>query len=130
MPSEDLSHKRAAKEQFIDEKTLVSAFDTLKAGLSAQKRVRGKAKGTYEDVPDQSIRLKAAEALISFRLGRSNQSSTNYNLNLNGGSGHALPAEEVVQSMVAGGVDIVELLKLATEIDAKESTKQLEPIDI
>jgi len=106
MPCEELSHKRDAKEQFIDDETLASAFETLKAGLSANKRVRGKIKGTYEDVPDQSVRLKAAETIISFKLGRPNQTSTNYNLNLSRSSNKTLPSIDIIQSMVEGGIDI------------------------
>ena len=119
------STQPSTREQFVDAATLGEAFATLKQGMKATKRVRGKSRGEYEDVPDEAIRLKAAEALISFRLGRPNQSSTNYNLSLTGSAKPGLAAPDVVQSMLDGGIDLLEIVRLSNQLDGK-TVKQLE----
>ncbi len=132
MKGEDASKEKLTVDRFVDVETLSEAFETLKEGLSATKRVRGTVKGTYEDVPDQPTRLKAAEQIIAFRLGRPNQNSTNFKFTLDAKNRPGPTSADVVEKMLDAGIDIVGLLQTADklETDEQDAGEETELIDV
>ncbi len=134
MNSQELGAAEANTADLIKPELLKKAFKTLEGGLNAEKRVRGKQRGSYEDVADHAIRLKAADSLIAYCIGRPTQTTKNLNLNLIGSTDKKeMKPSEVVQSMINGGVDFNKLLKetvLVTQAAEVENELGASSIDI
>jgi len=107
------------KQIIITEDIVEEAQDVLKEALRAKKRVR-KGDGKYEDVPDNKARIEAATLIFAYKFGR--PVSRNENLNrtvpAKPGEGQGDVPAEVVRRMVAGGVDVNQMLK---EVEMEES---------
>jgi len=109
----------------ITNEIVETAQEALKAGLTAMKRVR-KGSGVYEDVPDHKIRKETAELILAYKFGRPVSRSENLNFTAPAKTKKDegdLPAD-VVRRMVAGGVDVNELL---LELDKPQSVDEAEP---
>jgi len=113
----------------ITPEIVAKAQKVLEESLTAERRVRA-GNGQYEDVPDNKVRITAAELIIAYHLGRPTSKNLNLNVNKDRTPGQRLPAD-VVRRMIDNGVDVQTLLAESIQLSEQTKTAQTdEVIDI
>lgn len=115
----------------VDDSTLKRSFDTLIKHLDAKKRVRTSQRGVYEDIDDTTAQARAAELLITLRLGR--PAATNLNLNVNQDNTKTKETNAQVVQRLADGVDLGKILRSVqryAQIETAQDAETDETIDI
>ena len=114
-------------DQIVSDEIVELAQKALKEALTAKRRVRA-GNGVYEDVPDHRVRVDAGELVLAYKHGRPTAKSVNMNLSGRGHEPGSVKSLEVVRSMLAGGIDLNQLVQL--EAKQAEKVENDEPIDI